>query len=61
MPRCEAQTGWRYTDYAEPAPLTCHQWRGLRAFTAPDGSVHKYCAAPGHESQVRAKVRRMIA
>ena len=56
---CEAQTGWIHDDYGQ-RPRTCHQWRGLRGFTAPDGSRHRYCAAEGHEARVRARVRRMI-
>lgn len=50
--RCEAQTGWRHTDYRQE-PLQCHATRGLREV---DG--HKYCAAPGHREQVVAKARR---
>lgn len=51
--RCEAKTGWRYTDYGQE-PVQCHQRRGLRLV---DG--HAYCAAPGHRERVIAQARRM--
>ena len=59
-PRCEAVTGHRRSDFAGFEPVTCRQSRGLRSYLAADGSRHRYCAAPGHEADVRARVRRNV-
>jgi len=46
-PRCEAFTGWRYTDW-DRVPVQCHQWKGLRTFFDGNGREHAFCAAVGH-------------
>ena len=53
-PRCEATTRYVPGPYGL-TPATCHQHVGLRWVEG-----HAYCTAPGHEANVRGKVRRLV-
>ena len=57
VPTCEARVG-PLKDFADNMPLWCCQTRGLRSIPDGNGHPHHFCAARGHEANVRRWVGR---